>query len=377
MINNAVAGLVHTPPRVVALDAVEDELTDLMRDPTSDPAMPTLIPRVCTITMVIICAPGEEPESLEPLVSRVVLSNPGRIILVAPNPGEEQSDVETRVSAYHSNRAEGLRVVGDEIEVRASGERYKLVPSAVLGLRVTGVPFVLYWRGQPDFEDRIFAALVNESDVFMFDSAQFTARAEKVNRVIARLRQKYNLSSFGDINWQRIRAWREFIAQFFDDPGNLSYLERIAEFDIEYSVGFGGNQSQAVLLMGWLASTLNWTPVPGSYGRDGMSRRARFKQGDHEVAVRINVREQPDCMPGELSGVRIAAEGEPNAVFQIKRAVGGFVDIQDQKGTRLMERCATLHIPEDSMVIASELDSPNRNRNYHRAVELIEQLVNA
>lgn len=377
MIKDLELVLIHTMPKQVSLSEVEDELAQMMRDPSSDPDAPSLIPRVCTQTLVTICAPNEDPDSLDGLVSSIILNNPGRLILIAPNLAEKESSLETVVSTFHAERAEGWRVVGDEIIVRSCGEHYKLVPSAVLSLRVTGVPFVLYWRGQPDFDNPLFSSLVNECDVFLFDSAQFTARAERVNRVIARLREKYNLISFGDINWQRIRSWREFIAQFFDDPANLPYLKRITELEIEYSVGFGGNQSQAILLVGWLASVLGWRPVPGSYQRQGLSRSARFVQNEHQVVMNIRVLEQPDCMPGELTGVRIVAQGEPEAVFQVKRSVGGFVTIQDSKGNRTMERIATLFIPEDSAVITSELDSPSRNRNYHRASQLIDELVNA
>jgi hypothetical protein len=80
-------------------------------------------------------------------------------------------------------------------------------------------------------------------------------------------------------------------------------------------------------------------------------------------------------MPGELTGVRIEADGNPPAVLEIKRAVGGYVDIKQTAGARVFERCATLMIPEDSAVVTSELDAPRRDRNYHRALELLDALL--
>ena len=65
----------------------------------------------------------------------------------------------------------------------------------------------------------------------------------------------------------------------------------------------------------------------------------------------------------------------PNAVFQVKRAVGGFVDVQELSPNRFVERCGTLRLPMESSVITDELDAPRRDRNYHRALELLDALV--
>jgi hypothetical protein len=80
-------------------------------------------------------------------------------------------------------------------------------------------------------------------------------------------------------------------------------------------------------------------------------------------------------MPGELTGVQIDADGDPSCVLEIKRAVGGYVDIKQTAGTKSFERCATLMIPEDSAVVTSELDAPRTDRNYHRALELLDALI--
>lgn len=381
MVPTLAPDIVHSKPEIVTLKRVEDELSALRKAEANVGLSGAPLLRACTLTLVVLCDPSEDPEDLEGLISQVVSSNPARVIAIAQPGSQGEPALETRVSAYQTSDRETPRLVGEEIAFYPRGKEYGVLPSAVLSLRVSGLPLVLYWRGQPDLDDRLFHALVGECDQILFDSQHFTARAERVNNTIARLRIDYPSVSFGDVNWQRMRPWREFVAQFFDHPGNMCFLDLLTRVEIEFSVGFGGNQSAAVLLMAWLASALGWRVVHGSYERDGLVRRARFLRrsyedgSDVEIEVLIHVREQSDCMPGELTGLRLEAVGQWPAVFEIKRAVGGFVDIKEVTGPSTRERCATLVLPDESAVISAELDAPRRDRNYHRALEILDALV--
>lgn len=373
--------IIHSPPHMVKLNAVEDELSALSKVGATGNAPNTPIMRACTLTLVIKCDAGEDPEVLEPLIGQVVASNPARVILIASENEEPRDELEARISVYQTEGYNDNRLVGEEIDFYPRDPKQELLPSAILSLRVSGLPLVLYWRGQPDLEDRLFHALVNECDQILFDSQHFTARAERVNNTIARLRQDYPQVSFGDVNWQRIRPWRELTAQFFDDQTNLAYLDAVTHVEVDFSVGLGGNQSAAILFIGWLASSLGWDVVHGSYQRDGQKRIMRFqraadgKKDGLELEVIVLVRSQPDCMPGELTGVRLSAQPEIPATFELSRVVGGFVESKYTIGSKSMERTVTLVIPEDSNVVTSELDAVRRDRNYHRSLELIDELV--
>ena len=374
--------LLHPPLRVVPLKNVEDELGALRKQGLAANHAPTALLRACTLTLVVLCDKHEDPVDLERLIAEIVESNPARVILIAQHDPNADAWLETRVSTYTARSGNPARLVGEEIAFYPRGAQYESLPSAVLALRVSGLPFVLYWRGQPDLDDVLFRALVGECDQILFDSLHFTARAERINNTIARLRGDYADVSFGDINWQRIRPWREIVAQFFDDPANVPYLNTIARVQIEFALGMNGNQSAAVLLMAWLASALGWRVVPGSYQRQDTTRTARFErfqadgQTTREIEFTISVREQEDCFPGELTAVRIeTSDALPEAVFQATRRTGGFVDVRELTLNRYSERCLRLDIPHESNVIASELDAPRRDRNYHRALELLDALV--
>ncbi len=374
--------ILHLPPRVVSLKSVESELGALRKEGLPANGAPAAVLRACTLTLVVLCDKNEAPDDLEELTSQIVQSHPARVILIAQQDADADAWLETRVSTYTATGGNPPRLVGEEIAFYPSGAQYDSLPSAVLALRVSGLPFILYWRGQPDLDDPLFRALVGECDQILFDSLHFTARAERINNTIARLRLNYPDVSFGDVNWQRIRPWREFVAQFFDDPANMEYLDTITRVAIDFSAGLTGNQSAAVLLMAWLASSLNWRVVHGSYQRDGLARVARFERSVYgsdskrEIRVTISTRDQDDCLSGELTGVRLETENEPpELVLQANRAPGGFVHVSELTPHRFTERVAPLNLPQESNVLTSELDAPRRDRNYHRALELLDALV--
>jgi len=77
-----------------------------------------------------------------------------------------------------------------------------------------------------------------------------------------------------------------------------------------------------------------------------------------------------------LTGIRLATPGEaPDAIFQVKRIEGGLADIQELSPNRYVKRNAALRVPHESSVLVAELDAPRRDRNYHRALELLDSLV--
>ncbi|MCC7164956.1 MAG: glucose-6-phosphate dehydrogenase assembly protein OpcA [Anaerolineae bacterium] len=385
--------ILHPMPRVVPLRNIEHELGKLRQEAmagipvasgtgkVAESATAASL-RACTLTLVVLCDRNEDPTDMTELLAEIVESHPARIILIAQHDPKAEAWVETRISSYTVTRGATPRFVGEEVAFYPRGERYDSLPSAVLALRVSGLPLVLYWRGQPDLDDSLFRALVPECDGILFDSQHFTARAQQINSTLARLRRNFPKVSFGDVNWQRIRPWREFVAQFFDDPANMQYLDTIARVQLDFSIGLNGNQSAPILFMAWFAGALGWRVVRGSYERQGMRRMARFERlepkgrAPREIQFDIQVREQQDCLPGEITGVRIETQDDlPEAVFQAARAVGGFVDIKELTLNRFSERCLVLNVPHESAVLTSELDAPRHDRNYHRALDVIEALV--
>src|SRR5437773_1322735 len=209
---------------------------------------------------------------------------------------------------------------------RGSGAREGARPSARasvgIPLLVPDLPVFLWWTGTPPSDGRHVDDLVTLADRLIVDSADF-ARADLTLPEVARLaRFRVGIT---DLNWARLTDWRELIAQFFDVPAWRPFLNGITGIRAGFAVDMDGRDihpSQALLLLGWLASRLAWRPVerlaPSEAG-GVLFKMAR--SDDAAVMVRLRPRFERGLDAGDVSGVRIqAALGGESAEFVIKRA---------------------------------------------------------
>jgi hypothetical protein len=62
-----------------------------------------------------------------------------------------------------------------------------------------------------------------------------------------------------DLAWLRTTPWRERLAASFDLPKRLAALRKLEEVQVRHRPS---SAASAALLVGWLASRLDWEPVP-------------------------------------------------------------------------------------------------------------------
>ena len=154
------------------------------------------------------------------------------------------------------------------------------------------------------------------------DSADF-ARADRTLPEVAKLSRLH--VGITDLNWARLTHWRELVAQFFDVPVWRPFLDGITGIRVGFAVDMDGRDihpSQALLLLGWLASRLGWQPVEALAPAEAGGLLFRMKRSDGaQVMVRLRPRFERGLDAGDVSGVRIqAATARSTAEFVIKRA---------------------------------------------------------
>jgi len=128
-----------------------------------------------------------------------------------------------------------------------------------------------------------------------------------------------------DLNWARLTHWRELVAQFFDVPIWRPFLDGITGIRVGFAVDMDGRDihpSQALLLLGWLASRLGWQPVEALAPAEAGGLLFRMQRADGAaVMVRLRPRFERGLDAGDVSGVRIQAViGKATAEFVVKRA---------------------------------------------------------
>jgi len=316
-------------------------------------------------------------------ISDLSLRHPSRAIVLLADRGPREG-VEGHIEMHcHLPQPDvSHQVCYEQILLRARGDSDTRLASAVIPLLVPDLPVFLWWTGTPPFGRRLFGDLVGLADRLLFDSADL-ARPDVLLPAIARIsdegRGRYGLT---DLNWTRLTPWREIVALFFDVPAYRPLLDGVTGVRVGFGVDMDGREvhpSQALLLVGWLASRLGWRPIerlaPAEAGGllFGMERR-----DGEPVMVRVRPRFERGLEEGDVSGVRLQARiGEVSAEFVVKRQpdprhVTATTIVNDQ---RRAERILPLPSPDVVELLGEELSIVGGDRVYEDALHTLVELV--
>jgi glucose-6-phosphate dehydrogenase assembly protein OpcA len=166
----------------------------------------------------------------------------------------------------------------------------------ISALMIGELPKFIWWKATPDSENGLFKRLAEDSNSIIIDSSSFNDSEKDLLRVNSLIEQG---TPIADLNWRRLAAWQELTAAAFDPPERRAALKEIDRVTIDYEKG---NQAQALMFLGWLASRLQWRPV--SYQKEGGDydlRRIQFTTSDQRT-VEAELAGIPTADVGEVAG---------------------------------------------------------------------------
>ncbi len=363
----------HGPPKQVNLDDIQAELESLTREAMGKDGNRTF---GRMLTLVVYADGDEDWNELQDRVGEIIVRVSGRAILIRRTPEANDGELQAFVSTHCLIRGDQtLTLCGELVTLHTSDGDIDELRNLVLSLRLRDLPLVLWWRAPVRPQDPLFLSLVRACDQVILDSCRFATRVDELGELVSFLARQSGRVSFGDINWARLIPWRELIAQFFDTPEHLIYLDRLDELELDYSARNNGNPSQALLITMWLATLLRWDVARGSWEANGHDRSLKLLNQGREIRVHIKGEVETDAPPGWLSGVTLRATGEPSADFQVnwcgENCVTTFVKI----GRRVVERSLALSVPDEVTLVCEEFDASRQDRVYHQALYVLEQVV--
>lgn len=262
------------------------------------------VTRACTMNLVVVCSDGgEDLQAATNLVACVAETEPGRALVVSfpdedrlGHDPDEKHGMDVYVSAHCHRGTGGKQICSEQITLEARGAGRELIPATVLQLLEGELPVYTLWRRQEFDGDTLAHSLLDLSDRFIANSGN---RGDPQRALTGLERFSAAVSGAGrtaDITWERVEAWREALASFFDSPALRPSLERISGLAIAGSgpTGPHGLTAAGAYVAGWLSSRLGWK-------RD---------------QVKISFAPAPELPPGQLASVRIETEidGAPAAL---------------------------------------------------------------
>jgi glucose-6-phosphate dehydrogenase assembly protein OpcA len=367
-----------TVQTTVDIGAIERELRQLWTDNAAE-ADGQAVTRALTLSLVARATDGDTAERISQIVQELTASHPNRAVLVSVRP-----DAEPRLEAFvQANCLLGNRgapqVCGEQITIDARGPAASQVASLVLPLLVPDLPVVLWLPGPRPFDDPLLARLRVVLDRLIVDSRSFAEPTRELAQMAAfdaAVREsggsRPNRPALSDLGWAELTPWRELTAQFFDTRVLLPHLRRVDRLEIDYvREGQGTNHVQGLLMAGWLASCLGWTPLEEAVSVEGGTLRLHLRRPAVNVgpsAIRLITVElralAADAGPPGLHALHLRALDGVQADFSVERSAeeGVALTTAQVSGMAPVRRLARCERQSDGSLLTTELRLLSRDR---------------
>ena len=230
---------------------------------------------------------------------------PRRLITLAPTLAAD-CPLETMVSAYCPLPEEGGAgdACGDAIVLRGGLGALAQAEELVRSLVRDDLPCWVWWNSSLDEPQEILEAIAPPPRRLVIDSS-LGQPARCLDVLVDRIATG---QSVNDLNWLRLRSWRESLAMVFDPPSRRDALQNLVQLDIDVE---GDHPVKGLLLAAWIADRLGWHLISTDWTEadgPGQGITAEFQRTDG-VAVRFRLMPvpigAPKAHPGAIVGLRL------------------------------------------------------------------------
>src|SRR5919201_197879 len=271
-------GVLHTPAgemwqgTSVDMAAIEAALAQLWTQAGQRPGGGRRPPpiRRSGMNLVVYVPHADDAALVTDAIATLTERHPSRTICVVADPNAPTSSLDASVTT-HCGTADSGRLCWEQIHITAHGATAAHVPSVVIPLVRPDLPAYFWWMGDTPCQAELFRRMVDLCDRLIVDSGVFTRPIEGLAQLAAHQQCTAGDHGVGDVHWMRLTPWRNLAAQFFDGEQLRPYASCIDSVRLSYTheeQRYGG-LGQALLLAGWLASCLGWSPRPRAARRHG------------------------------------------------------------------------------------------------------------
>jgi hypothetical protein len=272
--------------------------------------------RACSLTLVVLAAPGEDPIVLGETLAGLMPRHPARAIVVRLG-GSEAPAAEVTAQCWMPF-GQRRQVCCEQIEIKAPENGLDDVVSVLSPIAAPDLPVILWCRGVQATETASFGRLARLATRVIIDSAQWPDAKTAIRNVHELARTVRT----GDLAWTRLTWWREMVSQVFE-MGN--YARRIPEITRVLVTCGATAPVEAYYMAAWLSDSL-------------------ARAGGH-AEIEINELGGGDNF---LKAVELTAEGFLVSLTRLRNTLVMRVDG--------VSRCISLPPERDDLLMNKELD---------------------
>jgi len=356
----------------VAVDAavIEQELTSLWK--TEGEGERAAI-RACSCNLVVIAHDREESELLPELLARVAEWHPCRSLIayredeihdpLLPGSSGMRAWIHAQCSVSMTG---GPQTCCEAVTVGARGRSVADLPNILVSLLVPDLPVFLYWRSFRPEDRELAEKMARFADLLIVDSHASKDDPQNRERLLSLLTSAPEGLSVRDLNWSRLTAWRDLIAQFFDPPSLRRYAREISEVEILRTVASPANiPTRTLLLTGWLASRLNWRRT--SARRQDGQWISRWNGPSGEAVVRFTgTPAELDQTPG-ISSIILRARSGPSFTVVRKKGSSCITASTEGRGPELVHSVIE-DAQDEAWLLIRELSLAGHDQGFRQAL---------
>ena len=296
---------------------------------------------------------------------------PRRLITLAPTL-DAGRPLETMVAAYCPLPEEGGSgaACGDAVVLRGGMGAIQQNLHLIQPLVGDDLPCWVWWNSSLDEPLDMLEALAPLPRRLVIDTSLGSPR-RCLDVLVARIEAG---QAVNDLNWLRLRSWRESLAMVFDPPTRRDALANVVQLDIDVE---GDNPVKGLLLAAWIADRLGWhliasRPIPADSGSSSESGgiAAEFERTDG-VSVQFRLMPVPMGMPkahpGAIVGLRLICEptGRPQLCVILCSESGGCMRLESggMAALELAEELVPLPEEHEEMEMARLLSGGHDSTN--------------
>jgi glucose-6-phosphate dehydrogenase assembly protein OpcA len=256
---------------------------------------------------------GEVANRLE----RVGRYHPSRTVLCAVEPGRTTLDAQATMSFDADPHPGMLAVTREYVEILMGPQHLEALHTIVDPILVSELITVLW---SPHGHDEAVDSMLHITDVLLIDSVE----EHDPRAGLARVAELGEKAYIVDLAWLRSTPWRERISSTFDPAPLRPWLRQISGVTVHHQPK---STVAAMLLVGWLATRLEWTPSGLTASNGGLRGHLHSKRQEVDVRLEADVTQDVPGLAGvtveTATGMSISLARGPGGLRAVRRLKDG------------------------------------------------------
>lgn len=394
--------LTHLPwaGKQVRIEEVDSTLSSLWKMSADNLRTGANLQVRTSVLNLVICTPDTtSAHYASTLLRRLASTHLARATIVILDASQEAPDVlESWVTLRcFSMISDLMRHCFEQTTLLTSGQVSRMLRGTLPGVLKAHLPTYLWWLGNTTGADAtIFHHVAELCQRVIVDSSTFLRPEQDIHALASYYKHTPQIA-LSDLNWGRLTFWRQLVAQFFDVPEYLPFLSGVERIEIEHvaaplaeqHVGDNGevspNPTAALMLAGWLKTSLNLALAPGKsqnlYETQSGTYQWQLKvpASGTSAVMQIQPHIQPGLQPGSLYLVRLTCATEnKRAIFTIKRDADTDYVLTSVESVQEMRPMRTVNLPvrhDESELLRNELEIMGHDQFFEQALQEVKTLL--